>query len=545
MILFLRMAKLKVGIVIFLVPMFLLSAIAGGTKLAAAAEDSGRQTVLTAPYTEYEWWLIRWNDNEILCALKIDHKGLPTAEEVYNGCSADAYQEWLDTPPCKQIVRGNTTTTGCNGLYFHLVSVQQKERQVVIDLPEPTVWVSLEDCLPIPPDNFCSNLPTLVLTGEEPLPNETITAIQGTYADIMFYCAGDRCALPMQTTPVEGVLVEFWAESSFGDTSEKFTAQVRVIDSGVSTAPGGSGYFVDVLSTQWRGKPIASCAKTWEAFPPLGGTPGWLSTPEQTSLLNSAEAYYYLAGRLIAQGVVDASSCVTGGMLANGYADACGLERARPAVLEWQNQFDARILEVSQETSVPAQLLKNLFAQESQFWPGVFRVPLEFGLGQITDNGADAILLWNGSFYDEFCPLVLAEDACAEGYLKLKPDDQALLRGALAIEAKADCAECPAGVDLSNAYTSVALFAQTLQANCDQVGQIIGTATEQVPGSVSNYEDLWRFTVANYHAGPGCLSYAIHMAWQNSPGRLNWENVSSYFTEPCKGVIPYVEKITQ
>ncbi len=136
---------------------------------------------------------------------------------------------------------------------------------------------------------------------------------------------------------------------------------------------------------------------------------------------------------------MDASSCVTGGMLANGYADACGLERARPAVLEWQNQFDARILDVSQETSVPAQLLKNLFAQESQFWPGVFRVPLEFGLGQITDNGADAILLWNGSFYDEFCPLVLAEDACAEGYLKLKPADQALLRGALAIEAKADC----------------------------------------------------------------------------------------------------------
>ncbi len=91
----------------------------------------------------------------------------------------------------------------------------------------------------------------------------------------------------------------------------------------------------------------------------------------------------------------------------------------------------------------------------------------------------------------------------------------------------------------------MALFAQTLQANCDQVGQIIGTATEQIPGSVSDYEDLWRFTVANYHAGPGCLSYAIHMAWQNSPGRLGWESVSSYFTEPCKGVIPYVEKITQ
>ncbi len=141
----------------------------------------------------------------------------------------------------------------------------------------------------------------------------------------------------------------------------------------------------------------------------------------------------------------------------------------------------------SKDSSIPAQLLKNLFAQESQFWPGVFRVPYEFGLGQITDNGTDVILLWNESFFDQFCPLVLAEDACADGYLKLKPDDQAILRGALALEAKSDCPDCLTGVDLTNANFSISLFGETLKANCEQVNQIVRTATKElIPGTISS-----------------------------------------------------------
>jgi hypothetical protein len=71
----------------------------------------------------------------------------------------------------------------------------------------------------------------------------------------------------------------------------------------------------------------------------------------------------------------------------------------------------------------------------------------------------------------------------------------------------------------------------------------VTTATEVVPGLVASYEDLWRFTVANYHAGPGCVSFAIHQAWMTT-GKLNWETVSARFTEACKGVVPYVDKIS-
>lgn len=539
------MLKIRLSFLLIILLVILLSPNTGDAQ-TTDPKDTTRQTTIKVPITEYEWWLIRWNDNEILCEILIDHEGLPTNSEVLKSCGIDLYQDWQNTPPCKQIIRGTAGPNACSGLYLYQISSQPTQKEVIVELPEASVWVSLENCSPIPPDNLCTTLPSLLLLGEEPLPNETITAIQGTYAGKPFYCEGDRCELPLQVTPVQGIVIEFWAESSYGDTSPKYSAQVRVIDSGVSTAPDGGGWFVDVLSTQWRGVPLTSCAKSWEAFPPVGGLPEWLSTPDQTQLLTSNETYYYLAGRLIAQGVVDASSCATGGLLPNGYADACGLEKARPSVETWQNQFDARIIEVSKESSIPAQLLKNLFAQESQFWPGVFRVPYEFGLGQITDKGTDVVLLWNESFFDQFCPLILAEDACAAGYLKLNPADQAILRGALALEAKSDCPDCPTGVDLTNANYSISLFGETLQANCEQVNQIIRTATqEQIPGTVSNYENLWRFTIANYHAGPGCLSYAINMAWQQGGAPLTWENVASNFTEACKGVIPYVEKITQ
>jgi len=83
--------------------------------------------------------------------------------------------------------------------------------------------------------------------------------------------------------------------------------------------------------------------------------------------------------------------------------------------------------------------------------------------------------------------------------------------------------------------TSVELFANTLLANCKQVDQIVRTATKDTPGLVSSYEDLWRFTVANYHGGPGCLSYAINMAWQSGANPLAWQL--------CRVILPNLARV--
>ena len=510
-----------------------------------AAEPIIRQVSIVLPFIQYEWWLMYWADNRIICQMHVDHEGWPTGDEIFASCGSSVHSEWQRTPPCPELEKGDASL--CAGVYLLFIGSQPTEKTILVDLPPMQVWVTLSGCTPTFPENLCPEIPSLLLTGEEPLPNEHITAINAILDGETYQCNTVTCTLPLVPTSLEGHNVEFWADSSFGDSSEHFTAQVRVVDSGslaseIPTSP--TGWYVDVLGKQWRGAQIASCAQIWQAFPPVGGPPAWLTTPEVADLLATETPYYFLAGQLISQGLVDASGCPGNGLLANGYADACGLEVARPLVIDWQNRFDERIIAVARETGVPGQLMKNLFAQESQFWPGAFKDPKEFGLGQLTENGAETVLLWNPDFFSQFCPLVLEESTCAKGYLYLDQTNQATLRGALALQAKSDCADCEAGIDLSNADFSIKLFAQTLLANCEQVAQIVYNGTDQIAGRVSEYKDLWRFTLANYHAGAGCLSYAIYTTW-SSVNRIDWENVSAHFTPPCQGVISYVEKIAR
>jgi hypothetical protein len=145
------------------------------------------------------------------------------------------------------------------------------------------------------------------------------------------------------------------------------------------------------------------------------------------------------------------------------------LQKALPTVIEWQNRFDQIILDVANQVAIPAQLLKNIFAQESQFWPGAFKDPQEFGLGQLTDKGAETILLWDTRFFFQFCPTILDADTCSRGYVYLDEGNQKLIRGALTSQVKADCPTCPSGVDIMNVENSIEFFAHTLVATAHRL----------------------------------------------------------------------------
>ena len=181
---------------------------------------------------------------------------------------------------------------------------------------------------------------------------------------------------------------------------------------------------VDVISPQWRDGLLASCSDTWQVFPDVGGPPAWLNTPVNLQDMLTTRSYYYLAGSLIASGQVNAGDCPDGGLISPQVANQCGLEKALPLVVDWQNRFDTEILKVSKDTGVPAQLLKNVFGRESQFWPGLYKDINEAGLGQLTEKGADTVLLWNVPFFQQFCPQVLSADTCANGFVFLKPEEQ-------------------------------------------------------------------------------------------------------------------------
>jgi hypothetical protein len=302
-------------------------------------------------------------------------------------------------------------------------------------------------------------------------------------------------------------------------------------------------WYVDVLSTQWRGVPLAGCSQTWDAFPPVGGVPVWLSTPQRAGELATDIPYEYLAAHLIRQGVADASACSDGGLLDNGLPSVCGVEATRDAVINWQNRFDDLVFSAAQDTGIPAQLLKSIFGRESQFWPGATTGHPEVGLGQMTEGGADTTLLWNRPFFEQFCPTVLDSATCHQGYPHLQPDQQDILRSALVRKVDAFCPDCALGVDLQRAENSVSVFAETILANCDQTGMIVQNTYGGAAGQWAGFEDLWRFTLVNYNAGPGCLTLAI---WETQ--RLNevldWAHLSSHLTPACQGALDYVNGIS-
>ncbi|KAF0107750.1 MAG: hypothetical protein FD146_1381 [Anaerolineaceae bacterium] len=518
---------------------------ASGTSRVSAADGQppgpDRFTVITVDYTAYEWWLIGWSDNFVACRIFVDHTGMPTGDEVYNDCGEILYTAWSETKPCPQAAEGGNLLD-CRGYYIHFYKSHFAQKKVGVALPAPQVWVTLDGCSFSNSTNICSELPTLVLTGEEPLPNEKITAITVT-VDGEEYTCGPVCQFDLGPTGEAGLQLSFWAASSYGDTSEVFEARVRVAQIGNSDN-GDQTWYVDILSSQWRGAPSAGCAETWGLFPPVGGPPRWLSTPDQPEDLASNIPYDYLAGNLIIQGAVDVSGCADDGLLPNGAASPCGADAARPAVNDWQNRFDNLIYEVAWDTGVPAQLLKNLFSRESQFWPGVFTAKADVGLGQLTDNGADTTLLWNPSFYEQFCPLVLEDSVCRKGYPFLQPEDQEILRGALVHSVDAVCPDCPLGIDLRQADFSVSVFAQTLLANCGQAAQVLSQVSGLPPSEVSAYEDMWRFTLVNYNAGPGCLELALTDT-MNSGEPLQWGYVMTHLTPVCQGAADYIADISR
>ena len=68
------------------------------------------------------------------------------------------------------------------------------------------------------------------------------------------------CRLRLPATDEDGFTIQFWAYSSYGDSSEVFDAQIRVAQTNAGN-PDQAFWYVDVLSNQWVGVPVASCVQ--------------------------------------------------------------------------------------------------------------------------------------------------------------------------------------------------------------------------------------------------------------------------------------------
>ena len=530
---------ISLGLFLVSVGAALSSPIQGEAAPASAPPGPDRFSVSTVDYTKYFWWLIYIGENDHECEIEIDYEGLPTPGDIYVDCGEKLYEKWIKNKPCLE-----ADASQCTGhLYLQLMNTEPAQKKVSTILPPPTVQVTLENCSPVysSSTSICDSEPILVLTGIEPLPGYQIISIEGLYETQPFTCSA-VCRLQLPVTGENIFTIQFWANSSYGDSSEIFDARFRVALTSAGD-PDRSYWYVDVLSYQWAGVPLASCVQTWGALPPIGGPPTWLTTPPNAEELNTDLPYNYLASQLIKKGAVDASSCPNGGLEPDETASQCGMEVARPQVTAWQNQFDEIILNVARDTGVPAHLLKNMFAIESQFWPGASN-KTDIGLGQLTPEGADTTLMWNPPFFYQFCPLVMDSAECSKGYLGLTDEQQEYMRLALFDAVNANCENCPLGIDLDRANFSIGVFAHTLLANCEQAGQLVFNVTGAAAGKAATYEDLWKFTMVNYNAGPGCLGDALDVASGDEDG-LTWENVASHLLPTCPGSVSYVEQISR
>jgi hypothetical protein len=138
---------------------------------------------------------------------------------------------------------------------------------------------------------------------------------------------------------------------------------------------------------------------------------------------------------------------------------------------------------------------------------------------------------------------VLEAAVCRRGFAQLNSEQKDRLRNSLVSSVNAFCPDCPLGIDLDRAGKSVSIFAETLLANCEQTGMVVDLNDGNDTDTPVAYEDLWRFTLVNYNAGPGCLGLAVDKT-RNSGEPLDWDHVSSHLTPVCQGAFDYVTDVS-
>jgi hypothetical protein len=274
----------------------------------------------------------------------------------------------------------------------------------------------------------------------------------------------------------------------------------------------------------------------------------WLYIPTFPYELASYDDLGFLSGQLIKAGVIDASFCPTGGLWDTGYANPCGLEASRDAVIYMQNVYDDEILDQVDAVGVPPVLIKQLIRYESQFWPG-FMGQYHFGLGHVTNIGAYTALQWNPELYENIC-ISTYQHTCDYSFYQAPIEVKNLLSGRLLGNMNAACSGCEYAVDIEKAEKSIDYLAKVLMGYCRQTSQIVENATGVNPNKVMSYATIWKLTVYSYNMGPSCLYNSLTSSYNtvknDSTKEMDWGLISSFLTssECVQGKL-YVDKITR
>ena len=466
----------------------------------------------------HHWELARWNNSAIVCGFFLSSADLPSQKDIQNNCTKDVYQSWANTSACTAAVQGDAST--CPGLFLRYLGTADALVEESVELPPATVTVEHTNC---PPWTWCSERPMLAFIGDEPLPGHSIKSVHVRIGEQQRSCDTRICELRMPVTEDLGVMVEYWAVSTYGDESAHQFLPLR--NRRPQSQP--EQFRLELLGEAWV-KDAPPGAVQWGIFPSPGNPlSSLLEQPASPAGLATRRSYLLLAGGLIRSQAIDASTCPSGGLLDNGTANPCGEERARVPMLDWQNRYDEGIFSAAHLYSVPAKLLKAIIARETQFWP-VSQTPYELGLGRMTENGADLLMSWNLDYYLRLCINLYGRTHCAAGFSSLSADEKTWLRGkALSVVGTSE---------------ELNLLAATFQASSLQVAQMMKNVTLKDVASSATLEDMWALTIANYHGGSGCIGNAMQITADNRLP-MTWQEISNHLSGGCKAAIEYVDQV--
>lgn len=474
--------------------------------------------------------LAYWVDYETACTIYLDEDRTPTNQELLDACGETLYQIWMNTPICNRNQMDSNGATGCEGLFLRRAGQREKnlsyEDITVLQQNLDQVRFTIEN-VNCSSGEVCSEKPELLIRASMPddvpdVVHEIRVRVEGFEGS----CNGSVCQMRLPLTGEKGTWFEYWGLSKNGLQSEHKWLKFRVLEKPVA----GQTYYDYQIAGNGLPNTGPYGSEIWYTFPSIyNELPAVLERVPTYEYLVTKHKLSILTSKLLRSGIVDASSCPHYGLNEDGTANGCGEELAASMVFQYQNQYDEAIFNAGKRYNVPPRIIKGLIAQESQFWP-YSDTQYEYGLGMMTEAGADMLLRWNTNYFLQLCFEVFPwdRDKCYKGFSELPEDDQIALRGS--------------ALKKVNTKEEVDLLAATIRASMLQVNQVVNNATGLLPSDVTTYEDMWKFTMANYYSGSGCLYNAITQT--NSYGMpVVWDNVRNFMTGECAKAGQYVDRV--
>ena len=476
------------------------------------------------------WQLAYWESFDTACTIVLDEDRKPVNEEIHRACGDVLYQSWLTTPVCERHYGQDAVTASCYGLFLRRVGQKQKDVPVdtrLIDYQAQNLRQIHFDVTNVncEPGGICEQKPELLMIAHGPENDNMIQSVHIRIATFEAACDGNACQMRLPSTDNNGVWLEYWAMDSAGNQSDHFWLKFRIVPAQANS----NIFYYDVMGDAFPDA-VPYGADVWYTFPTIdaGIDPALKKIPNSDYLVTK-HSLQLLGAKLLKTGKVDSSVCINYGLNLDGTPNGCGEQVTAKMVFDIQNQYDKKIFDASKKQKVPPRIVKGLIAQESQFWP-VSDVPYEYGLGMLTEGGADMLLRWNSSYFLNVCwkTFPMDRDKCFGGFSNLKEDEQIILRGVVISKVGTD--------------EEIEMIAAAIRGSVYQVNQIITNSTGQLPSEVSTYEDLWKFTVANYYSGSGCLYNAMNITSAYKLP-LTWENVRRFLTGKCELANLYVDRV--